>query len=287
MAAIGTAVGRHASLAHEAAGRQVVSQGAHRPEFEIAPKDRPHGRRFRLVDDELALLHVISERRLSAHPHALLLRGGDLVADSLPGDLALELGEGQQHVEREPPHAAGRIEGLSDGDERDALGIKDLDDLGEVCQRPRQPIDLVDDDDFDFAGANVFEQALQRGALHRAAGIGAVVVARGESGPALVLLAHDIGLARFALRVERVELLFEALFRGFAGVNGASQLRARRRTALAGVNHVNPPIRAPTYPRLSGRHPSPLSTPLFFDRPRRSSAFASSRRIAARTIWLR
>ena len=132
LAAIGTAVGRHASLAHEAAGRQIVSQGTHRPEFEIAPKDRPHGRRFRLVDDELALLHVVTEPALSAHPNAFFLRSGDLVADSLPGDLALELREGQQHVEREPPHAAGRIEGLSDGDERDALGVEGLDDLGEV-----------------------------------------------------------------------------------------------------------------------------------------------------------
>jgi hypothetical protein len=30
-----------------------------------------------------------------AHPHALLLRGGDLVADAFTGDLALELGKGQ------------------------------------------------------------------------------------------------------------------------------------------------------------------------------------------------
>src|ERR1700726_3882586 len=41
LAAIGTAVDCHASLAHEAASRQVVSQGAHRPEFEIAPKRSP------------------------------------------------------------------------------------------------------------------------------------------------------------------------------------------------------------------------------------------------------
>jgi hypothetical protein len=52
---------------------------------------------FRLAvdDDELAVLRLITERRHAAHPHAFLLRGGDLVADALAGHLALELREGQ------------------------------------------------------------------------------------------------------------------------------------------------------------------------------------------------
>ena len=41
----------------------------------------------------------ITEWRRSAHPHAFGLRRGDLVADALGGDLALELGERQQHVQ--------------------------------------------------------------------------------------------------------------------------------------------------------------------------------------------
>jgi hypothetical protein len=41
-----------------------------------------------------------SERHIAAHPHALFLRRGDLVANALAGDLALELGEREQHVER-------------------------------------------------------------------------------------------------------------------------------------------------------------------------------------------
>jgi Sulfatase len=45
----------------------------------------------------------ITERRQATHPHALLLRGGDLVADSLAGHLPLELGKGAKDVEGEPP----------------------------------------------------------------------------------------------------------------------------------------------------------------------------------------
>ena len=45
------------------------------------------------------VLDSISERNDAPHPYALLLGGGDLVPDSLAGDLSLELGEGQEHVE--------------------------------------------------------------------------------------------------------------------------------------------------------------------------------------------
>src|SRR5208282_3103684 len=43
---------------------------------------------------------------------ALLFGRRNLVADALARDLALELGEGEQHVEREAAHAARRIERL-------------------------------------------------------------------------------------------------------------------------------------------------------------------------------
>ena len=46
---------------------------------------------------------VVAERQRAAHPHALALGGRDLVADALARDLALELGEGQQHVEVSRP----------------------------------------------------------------------------------------------------------------------------------------------------------------------------------------
>src|SRR5439155_4707323 len=75
---------------------------AHAAELTIEREDAAHGLGLGRVDDERALVRVIAERDVAAHPHALLLRRGDLVANAFAGDLALELGKGQQHVEREP-----------------------------------------------------------------------------------------------------------------------------------------------------------------------------------------
>src|SRR6266446_10197349 len=74
-----------------AAGVELVLQQPDRAEFGIAPKDEAHGLRLAFDDDQLAGLCPIPERRHAAHPHPLLLRGGDLVADAFADDLALEL----------------------------------------------------------------------------------------------------------------------------------------------------------------------------------------------------
>jgi hypothetical protein len=130
---------------------------------------------------------------------------------------------------------------LGDRHERYALRVEDLDDLGEISQRSRQPIDLVDDDHVDLASANVVQQPLQRRSIHRASGIGSIIVECGESGPTFMLLACDVGLAGFTLRIERIECLLEALLRGFAGVDGAPGLRARWRAVLTEFNHLSSP----------------------------------------------
>jgi len=67
-------------------------------------EDAAHRLRLGRVDGERALAGIIADRHIAAHPHSLFLRGGDLVADAFAGDLALELGEGQQHIERQAPH---------------------------------------------------------------------------------------------------------------------------------------------------------------------------------------
>jgi hypothetical protein len=41
------------------------------------------------------------------------------------------------------------------------MGIKKLDQLGEVGKRSRQPVYLIDDDDVDLAGADVVKQSLE------------------------------------------------------------------------------------------------------------------------------
>jgi hypothetical protein len=79
-------------------------------------------------------------------------------------------------TERQPAHGGGRVELPRHGDERHALSIEGIDDLGEVVERARKSIDLVDDDRVDAAALNVGEQALQRRPLHRAARETSVVV---------------------------------------------------------------------------------------------------------------
>src|SRR2546421_775604 len=79
---------------------------AHAAELTIESEDTAHGLGLGRVDDERALVGVIAQRHIAAHPHALFLRGGDLVADAFAGDLALELGKGRQHIDDEPPDLA-------------------------------------------------------------------------------------------------------------------------------------------------------------------------------------
>ena len=89
-------------------------------------------------------------RRLpSAHPHAALARGCDLVANTLTDHLAFELGKAQQDVQGQPTHGRRGVERLGDADEGDAMPVEDLDQPGKVHQRATETIDLVDHDDID------------------------------------------------------------------------------------------------------------------------------------------
>src|SRR5208283_1435470 len=143
-------------------------------------------------------------------PEALLLGRGDLVADALAGDLSLELGEGQQHVEGETSHAAGGVERLGDRDEGDPMSVEQLDELGEIHERPGQAIDLVDDDDVDPLFADVGKQSLQGRAVQASAGEAAVVIALPDQLPALMGLTLDVRLGGLALSLEGVELLIQS-----------------------------------------------------------------------------
>jgi hypothetical protein len=74
----------------------------------------PDLRRLSIMDKQFPLLHSVTEWHAAAHPHALLLGGGNLVPDTLAYHLALELGEGQKHIQGMPPHLGGGVELLSD-----------------------------------------------------------------------------------------------------------------------------------------------------------------------------
>ena len=77
-----------------------------------------------LDSDELALLHPIPERRYPAHPHPLLLVGGDLVANALADDLTLELRKRQQNVQGQAAHRGCRVELLRDRNNDASLASK-------------------------------------------------------------------------------------------------------------------------------------------------------------------
>src|SRR6202011_5347594 len=160
--------------------------------------------------------------RHATHPHALLLRGGDLVADALSCDLALELGEGQQNVQGQATHRGRRVELLRHRHEGDALRIEDLDDLGEVGERTGQPVDLVADDDIDPPLLDVGQKLLKGRAVDCRARQPAIAVSLWEAGPALVPLTRDEGFTSLPLGMKRIEFLFEPLLGGFAGVDGTA-----------------------------------------------------------------
>ena len=127
----------------------------------------------------------------------------ELVPDALADHLALELGEAEQDVERQPPHRGRGVELLGDADEGHVVALEHLDQLGKVGERAAQPVDLVDHDDVDQPGLDVAQQPLERRPLQRAARDPAVVIVVGQRDPALALLAGDVGEPGLALGVER------------------------------------------------------------------------------------
>jgi hypothetical protein len=99
----GLAVLRGPRLRRHAIQFQLLDQRRTGAEFDEALEDVPDQLGLALVGHQSAVLDVVAQRWHAAHPHALALAGRDLVADAFAGDLALELGEGQQDVQHQPP----------------------------------------------------------------------------------------------------------------------------------------------------------------------------------------
>src|SRR5262245_50396104 len=100
------AVCRRAALRPQPEAVRCVFDPAHAAELTIQYEDAADGLRLGRINDKHPLADAVAEWRVAAHPHALLFRRGDLVTDPFAGDLALELGKGQQHIEGQPPHRA-------------------------------------------------------------------------------------------------------------------------------------------------------------------------------------
>ncbi len=85
--------------------------------------------------------------------------------------------------ERQAPHGGRRVELLRHRHEGCVIGVEDVDDLGEIRERPRQPIDLVDNDGLNLAGLDVLQKPLERRPLHRPAGKAPIVIHVGKCDP--------------------------------------------------------------------------------------------------------
>jgi hypothetical protein len=129
--------------------------------------------------------------------------------------------------------SGGGVEGLGHRDEGDIVLVEHLDQLGEVGERSGQPIDLVDDDYVDPPDLDIGEQFLKRWPLHRTAGIAAVVVAVPYQPPPFMGLALDVGLGRFPLGVEGIEVLLEPLVGRDTRIDRATE------TAFVRLLHVH------------------------------------------------
>ena len=75
---------------------------------------------------------------------------------------------------------------------------------------------------------------LQGRAVQRGPGKRPIVIAAGDLAPALVRLTLDVGLAGFALGIQRVELQVKVMFGGFPGVDRAPE------ELLAGLSMGSP-----------------------------------------------
>jgi tetratricopeptide (TPR) repeat protein len=192
-------------------------------EIQKQVKDRANGSGLVFVDGEGAVLAVVADRHPASHPHTLLFGCGDLVADPLPRDFALELRKRQKHIEGQAPHRRRGVELLGDRDKGDAGRIEDFDDFREIRQRPGKTIHLVDHDHVNQMGLDIGQQPLKGRPVRRSAGIAAVVIERGQGDPSFVPLTLYIGITGFALRMQGIEVLFQSFFGRFAGVDRAAK----------------------------------------------------------------
>ena len=153
------------------------------------------------------------------------------------------MGEGEQDVERQAPHAGGGIELLGDRYEGHTVGIEQVDDLGEVPKRSRQAVDLVDHYDIDTAILDIGEQPLERRAVHVATGESAIIVAMVDGDPPFMPLAGDERQRGIVLSLQAVVFLVEAFVGGLACVDRAAPFRCEGRTC-SGRFHTFPFFRS-------------------------------------------
>src|SRR6516162_7492200 len=133
---------RVTALGDDAALVEISHQAGKGFALQVPAKDGSDRLGLGLVDDKLLVPGIITQRDCPPGPFALLSGGGDLVPDPLGGKFPLELGKGEKDIERQPAHRGGRVELLGDRHKGDRAGIKGLDQLGKISQRPGETVDL-------------------------------------------------------------------------------------------------------------------------------------------------
>src|SRR5580704_13167113 len=106
------AVPKRALPGPDAAALKVLGQRPHRAKLQVTREYGAHDLGLRRHDDGFLIDRRITERDRSPDPDPFALRRRDLVAHPFADHLSLELGERQQDIEREPPHAGCGTEGL-------------------------------------------------------------------------------------------------------------------------------------------------------------------------------
>jgi len=123
-------------------------------------------------------------------------------------------------AQHQATHRVGRVERLGDADVGELVSLKDFEQLGEVQERAAQPIDLLDHDTRDLSSLDVSDWSPRRRTLDVPSHETDVITV-GQALPALPDLTLDARFARFALGVERVEILLNSILNRLAGVDRA------------------------------------------------------------------
>ena len=150
------------------------------PEFLVEREDTSDPDRFFGIDDQLGAcagsIDIVAKDRDTTGPFPFSALGSDFVADPLADDLSLELGKGQQDIQRQPAHRVGRVELLGYRDEGNTVFIERFHDPGEVHERAAKSIDFVDHHAIDLSAFDVFEESIESRSIEATARETTVVV---------------------------------------------------------------------------------------------------------------
>src|SRR5579871_4832041 len=103
------------SLRADVALLEITRQLVDPADFEIPSKNNPHALGLFFHNEKLAVLQLIAQRQGASNPKAFPLGRRNLVPDALRGNLTLELGKGQEHIESQAAHGGRCIELLRHG----------------------------------------------------------------------------------------------------------------------------------------------------------------------------